>query len=124
MRIAITITIPGGRISPMFEAAGQAVVLDCHRGRLQGQLQVPLPVLPAAKIDNLVSLGVEVLLCGAIANDTADQVVQHGMQLHSFAAGDWREVLSGWLAQNNLQECHLMPGCGRRRRQRRRHCGN
>jgi predicted Fe-Mo cluster-binding NifX family protein len=119
MRIALTIVRETGRISPMFEAAGLAIVLDCCRGAAQAQVEVPLPALPEEKAEKLAALGVRVLLCGAIANETASMVQQHGLALHSFAAGDWREVMAGWQAGRHLQECHLMPGCGGRRRQHR-----
>ena len=123
MRIAITILRESGRISPLFEAAEMAVVVDCCRGVVRSQSEVPLPAMPEAKIEALSSLGVQVLLCGAIANETASLVAQQGLGLHSFAAGEWGDVLAGWQSGRHLLECHLMPGCGHRRQQRCRNRG-
>lgn len=118
MRIAITVHRESRRVSPLFEASEMAVIVDRCRGVISSQNEVALPVLPEDKIKLLSSLGVQILLCGAIANETASLVAQHGLRLHSFAAGEWGEVLAGWRPGRHLQECHLMPGCGRRRQQR------
>lgn len=111
MRIAVTIINESGRISPLFEAAGLVMLVDCAGGVILSELALSLPVLPDGKIAFLSAHAVEVLLCGAIANETAELVVQHGIQLQSFATGQWREVLSDLQSCSQLRECHLMPGC-------------
>lgn len=118
MRIAITVIRESLRISPLFEAAALAVVVDCCGGVIQSEQEVALPAEPDEKLALLVSLGVQVLLCGAIANETAALVAGHGLMLHSFAAGEWRDVLTGWQSARHVKACHLMPGCRRQRQQR------
>lgn len=118
MRIAITIIKESGRISPMFEASALAVVVECCRGEVRAEREVSLPVLVEDKIALLAAAGVRVLLCGAIANETAARVAAQGVVLHSFTAGVWRDVLSAWMVSRQVQACHVMPGCGRQRQQR------
>lgn len=116
MRIAITIVKGTDRISPLFEAAEHAVIVDCCRARLSAETALALPEGLHAKLDVLCQAGVDSLFCGAIANESATQVQQRGLQLFSFAAGAWRDVLDGWRARRRFQPCHLMPGCSEQHR--------
>lgn len=111
MRIAVTIMKSTERISPLFDAAELAVIVECCRGQIRSETELSLPGDVAGKIAALSAAAVDVLLCGAMANDSLVQAQQHGLRVYSFAAGQWREVLSDWRSDRRLQECHLMPGC-------------
>lgn len=111
MRIAVTIMKSTDRISPLFEASALAVVVDRCRGRLVSETELSLPGDVIGKLDALRAAGADVLLCGAIANDSAALAQQRGLRVFSFASGAWREVLADWRPRRHLQSCHLMPGC-------------
>lgn len=111
MRIAVTIMKNTERISPLFEAAELAVVVDCCRGQIVSETELSLQGDVAGKLDALQGAGVDTLLCGAIANDSMALAQQRNLRVFSFAAGAWRDVLTDWRSHQRLRECHLMPGC-------------
>lgn len=123
-----------GRVSPVFDVARQAIILDIEDGRVTARRTETLPgTTPQAQACRLVALGVQVLICGAVSHPMSAMLAAGGMEVISFTAGDVEPVLEAWLAGNLPAVDWRMPGCcGRMRRCRggnpggrgRERCGN
>lgn len=120
----IAIPVWQGRVSPVFDTAGNLLVVDVAGAREVGRTEVPLsePMLPR-RVTRLVELGVEVLICGAISQALLAMVTSAGIVAVPWVAGNVQEVLGAYLARQLPNPRFLMPGCmgrGRGRRMRRR----
>jgi predicted Fe-Mo cluster-binding NifX family protein len=120
MKVALTIW--DGRISPVFDVCREARVLRVEGKTVASEeLVVFEGERPETKVDRLVGLGVGVLVCGAISEPLQNELLERGIDVIAFIAGETDDVvkayLSGSLPNHNL----AMPGChGKCRRQRRR----
>ncbi len=121
MKYALTIVPENGRISPMYDAAKQLVIIDCRRRAGVTVRLDALPADPAERLGFFRENRIEVLFTGAISNQDAADLDRLGVRVVAFAAGDWREVWGEWQKEAELRPCHLMPGCCRRRCGRVRH---
>jgi predicted Fe-Mo cluster-binding NifX family protein len=123
MRIAVAAW--QSRISPVFDTAGRILVLDIENGRDLGRAQHSVLGLSMQKrVDRLVELDVDVLLCGAISRQLADMVAASGIRLVPWLTGNAEGVLQLYLAGNPIDSRFLMPGCKRQRRRMRAMRGN
>ncbi|WP_161944647.1 NifB/NifX family molybdenum-iron cluster-binding protein [Sedimentisphaera salicampi] len=120
MKLAITIW--AGRIAPVFDAAGKAVIIDVSpEGSELSRSEVVLPeTSPFEKVSFLAEAGVDHLICGAISWPAQEFALSSGIEVLGFIAGDVEQVLSGWLSNSLTAASFAMPGCsgrgGRRRR--------
>ncbi|AQQ10009.1 hypothetical protein L21SP3_01831 [Sedimentisphaera cyanobacteriorum] len=123
MKLAITIW--AGRIAPVFDAAGKAVIVDVPpEGGELSRTEVILPgTSPFEKVSFLAEIGVESLICGAISRPVQEFALSSGMEVMGFIAGDVEQVLSGWLSNSLTAASFAMPGCRGRRGGRRRRKG-
>ena len=110
------------RISPLFDTAAVLRVADVEGGRVVRRQDYPMPRdLPAAKVNLLLGLGVEVLLCGALSPFFARTISASGITLVSWLAGDAEEVLQRFVDGTLTDPRFSLPGFragGRRRRRR------
>ena len=110
MKIAITVW--GRRISPVFDAARTLVIAGIKNGVVVTREQVQLRpgcIREVARL--LLGSGVEVLICGAISNDLAEQIEAVGIRLIPFIAGKVDPILR-WYAKGLSITGYQMPGCG------------
>ena len=121
MKAAITILPDSGRVSPMYDAARCAVLLDCCRRRGEAAAGVELPSGVTGKLELLTRNGVALLICGAISNEDLAALNRCGIRVCPFVSGAWREIWEEWKARRRLRECHLLPGCAGHHR---KCCGN
>ena len=115
----MTIAIPvwGDRVSPVFDAATTVRVVSVRDGREVERRDVPLSnPLIGARAARLLSLGADVLICGAISNPQALVVRGAGVRVVPWVSGDADEVLAAYLAGRRIEEQFALPGRGRRRR--------
>jgi predicted Fe-Mo cluster-binding NifX family protein len=120
----VGITVWGKRISPVFDAARTLLIVeleeDCIGQRQQFQLW---PGQTGEIVRLLSSSRVDVLICGAISQEPAEQIEANGIQLISFIAGRVDTVLE-WYARGLSITGYQMPGChGNGRGRGRRCCG-
>lgn len=113
-----------GRVAPLFDVAQTVLMIetgasDDKRERLVG---LPLDSL-AAKIAFLAEQGVDVLVCGAISRQVREMAEANSIQVHSFVAGEIRDVVDAWMNDRLDQVGYSMPGCRRCRRQLRQRSG-
>ena len=99
------------RISPVFDAARQVVVLDIEDGQVRDRRTEALPEAPTMKVAKLQQLEVDALVCGAISHPLAETVAAHNIRVYPFVAGDADEVLEACLSDALRKPCFAMPGC-------------
>ncbi|MGC9455198.1 MAG: NifB/NifX family molybdenum-iron cluster-binding protein [Phycisphaerae bacterium] len=112
-----------GRISPVFDVAGNVLVVDVSDGAEQARQDIAFdsedPQLRAAR---LARTGADVLICGAISWPLEVALSAAGIEVIPQTCGDVEQVLSAFVHGRLRQNAFLMPGCcGRRRRFRGRH---
>ena len=114
MKTAITIWT--GRVSPVFDVAGKALVV--------GNDTEEEMILPGrggeSGIDLLLQKGVNTLICGAISSPVLEYASSRGVEVFPFVAGEVRAVLKAWNNGELDRPEFRMPGCGRGRCCRRR----
>lgn len=112
-------TIWKNRIAPVFDVAGQAVLVQMDQVQTLVSTFVSLPEgSVAAKVQVLSGLGVQVLVCGAMSRAAFELAVAEKIEVVSFVAGDTDHVIQAWLQGSLSQADFAMPGCRHRRRRR------
>lgn len=107
MRIAIAIW--DGRISPVFDVAQQLVIVDFPRD-VHAPASPPIALLPGlARVDQLVGLRIERLICGGISCALHQNIEARGIEVIHNVAGALPDVLASYEAGQLL-------GCPQRRR--------
>jgi len=110
-------------VSPVFDAAGMLLLIEIAEGR---ELKRTTSVLSRsdslASVRQIVVLGADVLICGAISGRLEFMLRSAGVQVVSNIRGAVEEVLSAFLRGALIDAPFLMPGCagGRRRFRNRR----
>ncbi|MCL4814360.1 MAG: dinitrogenase iron-molybdenum cofactor biosynthesis protein [Vicinamibacteraceae bacterium] len=105
-----------GRVSPVFDVAERVLVLDIDDGREVGRTLAPLAErVPAARARALASLGVTMLVCGAISRALEDEIAADGVGVVSQVTGSVDEVASLVARRQPIPGAFLMPGCRRPR---------
>jgi predicted Fe-Mo cluster-binding NifX family protein len=115
-----------GRISPVFDASGELVVVETRAGRIVGRSCHELPADPAAKVRRLAELGIDTLICGAISLPLSSMAEGFSLGVIPFVAGDLEVVIRAWMSGRLRTGAFAMPGCrgsaGRIRGARRGRC--
>ena len=116
MRIAIPTW--DGRISPVFDVARRLLLVDVDGNAEVGRSEVELEEMRmVARTARLTSLGVQVLVCGAISMPFEAMLTSAGVRVLPQVCGSVDDVLRAYLAGQLAGDAFLMPGCcGRRRR--------
>lgn len=95
-----------GRVAPVFDAGGRILVVRKEKREDLALVQH----VPVARAEELVVANVEHLICGAISRPMREAVVNRGIEVTCFVAGDVEAVLEAWnLGQ--LDASFAMPGC-------------
>lgn len=111
-----------GRLAPVFDVAGQALIVDLRDGRMIQRRDVELTARdPAPRAAQLRELGIELLICGALSREYARALEAVGVRVISHLCGDVEQVLAEFADGRLQQEARRMPGCCGRRRRRRCH---
>ena len=115
MKIALTIW--NGRIAPVFDVAGQALLIETQDRRKMREIPMVLPENSLTdKIQRLKDHGVALLICGAISREAMQLAQGNGIEVHGFIAGDVQDVWTAWRDDRLNTDGFAMPGCGQRRR--------
>ena len=109
MRLAITTF--GNDISPLFDAARVARLVDIGQGGATWGDQLELAGLdPAGRVTALADRRVEVLVCGAINRWTQRAMEHYGITVHSWVSGDVEQVIELLQARFGRAETDRRPG--------------
>lgn len=113
----IALSVYQERIAPVFDVAGQVLVVDVKPSGLgEGVLVQTNETTPELKILKLVELEVKTLICGAISRPMLWLAKSHGIRVIDFIAGDVKRVMNAY-RDHALQGCEFsMPGCRRQNR--------
>jgi len=121
--LSMKVAIPHwqGRVSPVFDVAGNLLLVEVDQGTEQGRESVRLDANgPEARARRLAELRVEVLVCGAISWPLELAVTAAGVKVISQICGEVEQVLAAFLEGRLAQEAYLMPGGGGRQQRTRR----
>jgi predicted Fe-Mo cluster-binding NifX family protein len=113
MKLAVTIIPGSGRISPVFETAEHLwTIRICRNGACSVIAQNRLPEKESEKIAFLCKNGIRLLICGALCNETREELEEFGIRVIPFVSGDWKAVAAAALNQSErFPENYIMPGC-------------
>jgi len=122
MKIAIPIW--QDRISPVFDVAGQLLLVEWANGQeVAREVQLVGETTTAERVARLKEIGVGTLICAGISQALEAGLVERGIQVVARICGNVDEVLIAFQAGYLNQERFAMPGCcGQRRKRRRRGC--
>jgi len=107
-----------GRVSPVFDVAGNVLVVEIDDGVEQARRDVVFDEeRPQGRAARLTETGANVLVCGAISRPLEMAVSAAGIEVIPQTCGDIERVLAAFIDGRLNQGKFLMPGCcGRRRR--------
>ena len=111
------------RIAPVFDVAGEVVLVEADCNTQVGSTLVTLPEgAVEIKVKRLCEQDVDILVCGAMSRCAHELVKAQKIEVFSFVAGDTDSVIQAWLEGCLEQKAFAMPGCvhGRQRRCRNR----
>lgn len=95
----IAITIFGTRVSSRLDCAEGVLLVTIADGAVKKREQVRLvQANPLEKINTLLQLGIDVLICGGVPEIYANKLGDSGVQVISWVRGEAEEVLSAFLA--------------------------
>jgi len=110
MRAALTVW--DGRISPVFDVSREAEVLTIENGvvvaRRRENIEAPTAAL---KVDRVMALRIETLICGAITDPFQQELTARGVRVLGFVAGEVDAVVQALMANKLPTTVFTMPGC-------------
>ena len=108
----IAIPIYNDSVSNVFDFAHRLLLVKIENGKEANRSEVALEsqLLPQ-RASQLRSLGVDVLVCGAISRVLANMVTASGIQLLPYVTGRVNDVLQAYLNGQLVQPQFTMPGC-------------
>ena len=109
MKIALSVW--KDRISPVFDSANQILIVDVSNGSVENthheSLHSDLPFYRAARLS---SIGIKVLICGAISQALEDMVKSYGILVIPLISGNVDEVLQAYLTNALSSPNFRLPG--------------
>jgi len=115
-----------GRIAPVFDVAGNLLLVDVEGGVEQRRSSVVFDRdAPRLRVEQLARSGADVLICGAISWPLEMALRSVRVKVISQTCGEIETVLEAFIRGKLANQAFLMPGCPSRRqaaRMRRRGC--
>ena len=101
-----------GQVSSVFDFASNLLLIDIDGQKETGRTENTFPDEPMPqKVTRLKSLGVDVLICGAISRPLVFMITGLGIELLPYVSGRVDEVLNAYLAGRLTEQRFSMPGC-------------
>ena len=106
----------------MFDAARRLLVVSVEGGAQVTRQEAQIEEMELTRrARRVATLGIDVLICGAISWPLEASLVSAGVRVIPQACGPVEDVLNAFVSGQLTDEAFLMPGCcGRRRRHRAR----
>jgi len=106
-----------GRISPLFDTARRALIVEVVNGAEERRSEVALPGdASLAQCKALIDTGADSLLCGAVSGLMMSELLWRGIRIWPGVAGDIEDVIASLISRGGPDEAFRMPGCGGRGR--------
>jgi predicted Fe-Mo cluster-binding NifX family protein len=106
------ITVFNERVAPVFDVAGQVLVVDIEQDRIVHEEIVDISAAQAGdKMARLKQLGVGQIICGAISRPMQAEVEAQGIRVAGFVAGNVRDILQAFIENRLDNATFAMPGC-------------
>jgi predicted Fe-Mo cluster-binding NifX family protein len=110
----VAIPIRNGRISPVFDVATRLLVVDFVNGEPGERSEFSIRESGGeVRAELLQELGVKILICGAISNQTARIIKRCGIDLRPWVVGEIDDVIDAYTTCSLDSEGFIMPGCRR-----------
>lgn len=122
----IGIPVWNGSVSSVFDFAHQLAVVDVGGQQAVRRSQIGLREQPMQRrVEELLSLGIDVLICGAISQSLASMLAASNIKVIPFVSGSLDSVLDAYFTGRLSEPQFLQPGCrpGARNRFRHRYTG-
>lgn len=104
------------RIAPVFDTARHFLVIDCREGAIVAEEDVCFDDDDGlSRVRGLVERQVAAVVCGALSTPLHHLLVDGGIRVIPFVAGDLRQVVEAWRLGRLDRRSFAMPGCRRRR---------
>jgi predicted Fe-Mo cluster-binding NifX family protein len=117
----VALTAWGNRISPVFDAATTLLVVDISNAEVVSRSFEPFnPEMRQLLTELLKALKIDILICGGISEISSNIIESSGIKLIPFIGGRIEEVLDVFIKGEQIRPNFLMPGCGRRHREKTR----
>lgn len=113
----------GNYISPLLDAAQEIMLAEVEKGQITSRRQIRLvnDGTGLSLLEQLMGLGVNVLICGGVSNYLYYWLVARGIQVFPWVSGEVEEVLQAYLQGSLYHPRYTMPGfCRWRHRHRSR----
>jgi predicted Fe-Mo cluster-binding NifX family protein len=119
MKLAIPVW--QGRISPVFDVAGQLLLVELTDGQeIAREECVIQESTPDQRAKKLAELGVGTLICAGISQSLEAMLADTGIRVIARICGGVEDVLAAFVEGQLREERFAMPGCCGQRRQRHR----
>jgi predicted Fe-Mo cluster-binding NifX family protein len=106
-----------GRVSPVFDVAGNLLLIDIEDGReIRREERRLLDTNALLRVTEFLNFGAGILICGAISAPLQTRLIAAGVQVIGFACGTVDDVLAAYLNGTLARRAFAMPGCKRWRR--------
>lgn len=110
----LALTVWKDRIAPVFDVAGNLMVLKIVDGKVESRKFFELPdAFVSGKIMSLSEMGVDTVICGALSQQAAWLLNSYNIKFFSFISGDLEQIIQSYLEGDFNAECYAMPGCRR-----------
>ncbi len=110
MRIAIAQW--RNRISPLFDVSDRLCIIDVKDGReSRREERVLTSGDPLTRAREILGLGLDMLICGAISRPLEMALIEAGIRVTSFMCGDLEAVFAAFLSGTLADGEFFMPGC-------------
>jgi predicted Fe-Mo cluster-binding NifX family protein len=110
MKIAIPVW--DNCVSSVLDFAHRLLLVNIENGNEVSRSEISLiPESIPQRAARLKTLGIEVLICGAISRSLASQVTASGIEVLPYVAGPVDEILKAYVAGQLAQPQFAMPGC-------------
>jgi predicted Fe-Mo cluster-binding NifX family protein len=103
-----------GRVSPVFDVAGNLLLIEVENGREVRREERRLPCANSvARTAEFLGIGAGTLICGAISAPVRARLADSGVKVIGFVCGRINEVLAAFLNGDLAKGAFAMPGCKR-----------
>jgi predicted Fe-Mo cluster-binding NifX family protein len=110
--LKVAFTIWGNRISPVFDSARKLFIVGIEGNKIiSTQYELFETGIDSDLAEMLTSLGINVLVCGAISKKFSNIIETSEIKLIPFISGHVDEVLASYLRNNEISTDFFMPGC-------------